>query len=43
MDIGRKSLKTILVADDQVVVAEKVDLLQRSVYRLEKTAKKYPR
>ena len=39
--IGGKSLTTILFVDDQVIIAENEDELQRSVHKMEKTAEKY--
>ena len=39
--VAGKFLLTILFANDQVIIAENEDELQRSVYKIEKAAEKY--
>jgi hypothetical protein len=38
---GNTEIKTLLFADDQVIMAESENLLQKSVHKLEKTTSKY--
>ena len=41
VEIGGKFRTTVLFADDQAIIAENEDELQRSVHKIEKTAEKY--